>query len=109
MNLYDLGDKRPLLPQAGEYWIAPNAIAGGDVLLQKNANVWFGAVVRGDNDPITIGEGTNVQDGAVLHTDAGVPLTLGAKVTVGHQAMLHGCIVGEGSLIGIKALVMNRA
>ena len=109
MNLYDLGDKRPQLPPAGEYWIAPNAIVLGDVILQKNASVWFGAVVRGDNDPITIGEGTNVQDGAVLHTDAGVPLTLGAKVTVGHQAMLHGCTVGEGSLIGIKALVMNHA
>jgi carbonic anhydrase/acetyltransferase-like protein (isoleucine patch superfamily) len=109
MNLYDLGDKQPQLPPAGEYWIAPNAIVLGDVILQKNASVWFGAVVRGDNDPITIGEGTNVQDGAVLHTDAGVPLTLGAKVTVGHQAMLHGCTVGEGSLIGIKALVMNRA
>jgi carbonic anhydrase/acetyltransferase-like protein (isoleucine patch superfamily) len=109
MNIYDLGDKRPQLPQADEYWIAPNAIVLGDVILKKNASVWFGAVVRGDNDPITIGEGTNVQDGAVLHTDAGIPLTLGAKVTVGHQAMLHGCIVGEGSLIGIKALVMNRA
>jgi carbonic anhydrase/acetyltransferase-like protein (isoleucine patch superfamily) len=109
MNLYDLGDKRPQLPPAGEYWIAPNAIVLGDVILQKNASVWFGAVVRGDNDPITIGEGTNVQDGAVLHTDAGIPLTLGPRVTVGHQAMLHGCIVGEGSLIGIKALVMNRA
>jgi carbonic anhydrase/acetyltransferase-like protein (isoleucine patch superfamily) len=109
MNLYDLGDKQPQLPPAGEYWIAPNAIVVGDVILQKNASVWFGAVVRGDNDPITIGEGTNVQDGAVLHTDAGLPLTLGAKVTVGHQAMLHGCTVGEASLIGIKALVMNRA
>ena len=109
MNLYDLGDKRPQLPPAGEYWIAPNAIVVGDVILKKNASVWFGAVVRGDNDPITLGEGTNVQDGAVLHTDAGIPLTLGARVTVGHQAMLHGCTVGEGSLIGIKALVMNRA
>ena len=109
MNLYDLGGKQPQLPPADEYWIAPNAIVLGDVILKKNASVWFGAVVRGDNDPITLGEGTNVQDGAVLHTDAGVPLTLGAKVTVGHQAMLHGCTVGEGSLIGIKALVMNRA
>ena len=109
MNVYDLGGRRPQLPAAGEYWIAPNAIVLGDVILKKNASVWFGAVVRGDNDPITLGEATNVQDGAVLHTDAGVPLTLGARVTVGHQAMLHGCTVGEGSLIGIKALVMNRA
>src|ERR1700758_3192132 len=109
MNIYGLGDKKPQLPLPGEYWIAPNAVVLGDVILKKNASVWFGAVVRGDNDPITIGEGTNVQDGSVLHTDAGIPLTLGAKVTVGHQAMLHGCTAGEGSLIGIKALVMNRA
>jgi carbonic anhydrase/acetyltransferase-like protein (isoleucine patch superfamily) len=109
MNVYDLGDKQPQLPAGGEYWIAPNAIVLGDVILKKNASVWFGAVVRGDNDPITIGEGANVQDAAVLQTDAGVPLTIGARVTIGHQAMLHGCTVGEGSLIGIQALVMNRA
>jgi carbonic anhydrase/acetyltransferase-like protein (isoleucine patch superfamily) len=109
MNIYDLGGKQPQLPKAGEYWIAPTAVVLGDVILKKNASVWFGAVVRGDNDPIEIGEGSNVQDGAVLHTDAGIPLVIGAGVTIGHQAMLHGCVVGEGSLIGIKALVMNRA
>lgn len=109
MNIYDLGGKRPQLPAAGEYWIAPNAIVLGDVILKKNASVWFGAVVRGDNDPIIIGEAANVQDGAVLHSDAGVPLTIGDQVTIGHQAMLHGCTVGDASLIGIKALVMNRA
>jgi carbonic anhydrase/acetyltransferase-like protein (isoleucine patch superfamily) len=109
MNVFDLGGKRPQLPGSDEYWIAPNAIVVGEVILKKNASVWFGAVVRGDNDPIVIGENSNVQDGSVLHTDAGVPLTIGARVTIGHQAMLHGCTVGDGSLIGIKALVMNRA
>lgn len=109
MNIYDLGDKRPQLPPAGEYWIAPNAIVLGEVILKKNASVWFGAVARGDNDPITIGESSNVQDGAILHTDAGVPLTIGAGVTIGHRAMLHGCEIGDDSLIGIGAVVLNRA
>lgn len=109
MNVYDLGGKRPQLPGDGEYWIAPNAVVLGDVILKNSASVWFGAVVRGDNDPIVIGERSNVQDGSVLHTDAGVPLTIGAGVTIGHQAMLHGCEVGDGSLIGIKAVVLNRA
>ena len=109
MNIYDLGDKRPQLPPPGEYWIAPNAVVLGDVILKKNASVWFGAVARGDNDPITVGEGSNVQDGAILHTDAGVPLTIGSGVTIGHRAMLHGCEVGDDSLIGIGAVVLNRA
>jgi carbonic anhydrase/acetyltransferase-like protein (isoleucine patch superfamily) len=109
MNVYDLGDKRPQLPPAGEYWIAPNAVVLGEVILKKNASVWFGAVARGDNDPITIGENSNVQDGAILHTDAGVPLTIGSGVTIGHRAMLHGCTVGDESLIGIGAVVLNRA
>lgn len=109
MNVYDLGDKRPQLPPAGEYWIAPNAIVLGEVILKKNASVWFGAVARGDNDPITIGESSNVQDGAILHTDAGIPLTIGSGVTIGHRAMLHGCEVGDDSLIGIGAVVLNRA
>jgi carbonic anhydrase/acetyltransferase-like protein (isoleucine patch superfamily) len=109
MNVYDLGDKKPQLPPAGEYWIAPNAIVVGEVILKKNASVWFGAVVRGDNDPITIGENTNVQDGSVLHSDPGAPLTIGDNVTVGHMAMLHSCEVGEGSLIGIGAIVLSHA
>ncbi|MEC8176483.1 MAG: gamma carbonic anhydrase family protein, partial [Pseudomonadota bacterium] len=80
-----------------------------NIVLQENASIWFNAVLRGDNDPIIIGENSNVQDGAVLHTDIGCPLTLGANVTVGHQAMLHGCIVGDNSLIGIGATVLNGA
>ena len=109
MNLFDLGERRPKLPPAGEYWIAPNAVVLGDVELKSNASIWFGAVVRGDNDPIVIGESTNVQDLSVLHNDEGVPLTLGAGVTVGHRAMLHGCVVGDNSLIGIGAVILNRA
>ncbi|MDZ4362276.1 gamma carbonic anhydrase family protein [Brevundimonas sp.] len=109
MNVYALGDKKPQLPPEGEYWIAPNATVLGDVILKPGASVWFGAVLRGDNDPITIGENSNVQDGSVLHTDAGEPLTLGRGVTVGHLAMLHGCTVGDNSLIGIGAVILGRA
>ena len=81
----------------------------GNIVLKENASVWFNAVLRGDNDPIVVGENSNVQDGAVLHTDLGYPLTLGANVTVGHQAMLHGCTVGDNSLIGIGATILNGA
>ena len=109
MNVYALGDKKPQLPPEGEYWIAPNATVLGDVILKPGASVWFGAVLRGDDDPITIGENSNVQDGSVLHTDAGEPLTLGRGVTVGHLAMLHGCTVGDNSLIGIGAVILGRA
>jgi carbonic anhydrase/acetyltransferase-like protein (isoleucine patch superfamily) len=109
MNVFDLGDRRPKLPEDGEYWIAPTATVIGDVILKAGASVWFSAVVRGDNDPITLGEDSNVQDGAVLHTDAGVPLTIGRGVTVGHLAMLHGCEIGDNALIGIGAVVLNRA
>lgn len=92
-----------------EYWIAPSAIVIGRVTLATNASVWWGAVLRGDNERITIGRGSNVQDNAVLHTDPGFPLEVGADVTIGHQAMLHGCIIGEGSLIGIGAVILNGA
>ena len=109
MNIYSLGDKKPQLPPEGEYWIAPTAIVLGDVILKRDASVWFGVVIRGDNDPITIGERSNIQDNSVLHTDLGVPLTIGADVTVGHMAMLHGCTIGDNSLIGIGATVLNRA
>lgn len=109
MNVYNLGDKKPQLPASGEYWIAPNAIVLGDVILKKNASVWFGAVLRGDNDPITVGQNSNVQDGAVLHSDPGLPLTIGDRVTIGHLAMVHSCTIGEGSLIGIGAVVLGRS
>lgn len=109
MAVYDLGDKRVSLPESGKYWIADNATVLGSVILEKNVSIWFNVVARGDNDPITIGENSNIQDGTVLHTDAGVPMTIGKNVTVGHKAMLHGCTIGDNSLIGIGATVLNRA
>lgn len=109
MSVYSLGDKQPQLPPEGEYWIAPNAVVLGDVILKPGASVWFGATVRGDNDPITIGENTNIQDGSVLHSDIGEPLTIGAGVTVGHMAMLHSCEIGDNTLIGIGAVILGRA
>lgn len=107
MTIYALGDSKPQLPPQGEYWVAPSASVIGNVILHPNASVWFGAVLRGDNDPITVGPDSNIQDGSVLHTDMGSPLMLGRGVTVGHKAMLHGCEVGDYSLIGIGAVVLN--
>jgi len=109
MTIYALADKKPQLPTEGEYWVAPNATVIGDVILKPGASIWFGAVVRGDNDPITIGRNTNIQDGSVLHSDTGEPLTIGDGVTVGHMAMLHSCEIGDNSLIGIGAVVLARA
>ena len=103
MAIYKLGEMTPTLPESGAYWVADNAAVMGNVILKENANVWYGATVRGDNDPITIGENTNIQDGSVLHTDIGCPLTIGRDVTVGHMVMLHGCTIGEETLIGIGA------
>ncbi len=92
-----------------DWWIAPNATVIGKVRLETDASVWWGAVLRGDNELITVGRGSNVQDGCVCHTDPGFPLTIGADVTVGHLAMLHGCTIGDGTLIGIGAIVLNGA
>jgi len=92
-----------------ESWVAPNATLVGKVKLEQGASVWFGAVLRGDNELIHIGEQSNVQDGTVMHTDMGSPLTVGKGVTIGHNAMLHGCTVGDYSLIGINAVVLNGA
>ena len=93
----------------GEFWIAPTAVLIGRVRLETDASVWWGAVLRGDNEPITVGRGSNVQDNCVLHTDPGFPLTIGPDVTVGHHAILHGCTVGAGTLIGMGATVLNGA
>jgi len=109
MSVFDLDGVAPELPSEGEYWIAPNAVVIGRVILKKNASVWFGATLRGDNDPIVVGENSNIQDGSVLHTDTGAPLTIGANVTVGHMVMLHGCTIGDNSLIGIGSIVLNGA
>ena len=107
MTVYALGDSKPQLPPEGEYWVAPSASVIGDVILHANASVWFGATLRGDTDPITVGPDSKIQDGSVLHADFGSPLTIGRGVTVGHNAMLHGCEVGDYSLIGIGAVVLN--
>ena len=109
MTVFALDDKKPTLPADGEYWIAPGATVLGDVTMKPGASVWFGAVVRGDNDPIVIGRDTNIQDGSVLHSDPGQPLIIGDGVTVGHKAMLHSCTIGDNSLIGIGAVILGRA
>jgi len=93
----------------GDHYIAPNATVIGSVVLEQDASVWFNAVIRGDNDLITVGARSNIQDGAVLHTDPGIQLAIGHDCTIGHMAMLHGCSIGEGSLIGIKAVILNNA
>ncbi|MEM8788713.1 MAG: gamma carbonic anhydrase family protein [Pseudomonadota bacterium] len=108
-SLYDLDGKSPVLPEDGDVWVAPGARLIGDVVLASGASVWFNAVLRGDTERITVGAGSNVQDGCVLHTDLGFPLTIGADVTVGHKAILHGCTLGEGALIGMGATVLNGA
>ena len=107
MAIYQLKDKKPSI-HASSY-VAKEATLIGDVVLHEDSSVWAGVVARGDNEPITIGKGSNVQEGTIMHTDIGCPLTLADGVTVGHQAMLHGCTIGEGSLIGIQAVVLNRA
>lgn len=106
--IYSLGDKKVQIV-GDDYFIADNATVIGSVIIHNDVGIWFNAVIRGDNDPITIGEGTNIQDGAVLHTDEGIPLNIGKGVTVGHQAMLHGCRVGDNSLVGINAVILNNA
>jgi carbonic anhydrase/acetyltransferase-like protein (isoleucine patch superfamily) len=106
--LYNIEQRQPLLADHSVF-VAPNATIIGSVVLEAGCSVWFNAVIRGDNDLITVGSESNVQDGAVLHTDPGVPLNVGRRVTIGHAAMLHGCSVGDGSLIGIQATVLNRA
>ncbi|GAB2890838.1 gamma carbonic anhydrase family protein [Uliginosibacterium flavum] len=107
MAIYALGDR---VPELGEgVWVADNARVIGKVSLGKRVSIWFNAILRGDNDPITVGEHTNIQDGAILHTDDGIPLTLGSHVSVGHMAVLHGCTVGDGTLIGMNAVVLNGA
>src|ERR1700761_2701399 len=109
MSIYALGDWEPELPAEGDYWIAPNAVVIGKVRLLKGASVWFGAVLRGDQDWITIGENSNIQDNSVVHTDAGQPTTVGANVTVGHKVILHSCTVGDNALIGMGSTILNRA
>ncbi len=107
MAIYELDGNAPQLGKGT--WVADSAQVIGNVEIGDNASVWFGVVIRGDNETIRIGRNANIQDGSVLHSDAGVPLTLGDNVSVGHQVMLHGCTIGDGSLIGIQAVILNNA
>jgi carbonic anhydrase/acetyltransferase-like protein (isoleucine patch superfamily) len=107
MAIYELDGVRP--ETEGEHWIAESASVMGRVILKKNASIWFNVVARGDNDPITIGENSNVQDGSVIHTDTGHPTTIGKDCTIGHMVMLHGCTIGENTLIGIGSIILNGA
>ena len=108
MTIYALDGISADLPGEGLYWIAPDAAVIGKVKLDRMASVWFGAVLRGDNELIHIGENSNVQDGAVLHTDMGAPLSIGKNCTIGHKAILHGCAIGDNSLVGMGATVLNH-
>lgn len=109
MPVYSLDGVRPTLPDSDDYWIAPDANVIGNVVMQVGASVWFGATLRGDNDLIFIGTGSNIQENSVLHTDPGCPLTIGENCTIGHKAMLHGCTIGSNSLIGMGATILNGA
>jgi carbonic anhydrase/acetyltransferase-like protein (isoleucine patch superfamily) len=105
--IHTLENRTPSL--MGDNFVAPTATVIGRVTLERQASVWFNCVLRGDCDEIIVGEGSNIQDASVLHTDAGIPLRVGANCTIGHMVMLHGCEIGEGSLIGIKAVILNNA
>lgn len=109
MALYTLDGRTVKTPAGGSYWVAPNATVIGSIEICEDASIWFNAVLRGDNELIRIGRGSNVQDGCVLHTDMGFPLDIGESCTIGHMAVLHGCTIGRGSLIGIGAIVLNGA
>ena len=109
MAVHTLDGIAPSLPGDGRYWIAPDARVIGNVVIGEDVGIWFDAVLRGDNEPITVGAATNIQEHSVLHTDMGFPLTIGRGCTIGHRAILHGCTVGDNSLIGMGAIVLNGA
>jgi len=109
MPLFELEGERVKTPASGKFWVAPNAMVIGKVTLGEDSSVWYSCVIRGDNEPISIGARTNVQEGCVLHTDPGFPMDIGEDVTVGHMAMLHGATIGDGALIGIGAVILNGA
>lgn len=109
MPLLSLDGIAPRTPASGRFWVAPNATVLGNVELGEDASVWFNATIRGDNELIRVGERSNIQDGAVLHTDPGFPMDIGPDCTIGHMVMLHGCTIGRGSLVGIGAIILNGA
>lgn len=107
MAIYALFGDEPTLPEDERYWVAPDAHVIGKVILGRDVGIWFGSVLRGDNEPITIGDGTNIQEGTMIHVDAGYPVTIGAGCTIGHHAIIHGCTIGDNSLIGMGATILN--
>jgi carbonic anhydrase/acetyltransferase-like protein (isoleucine patch superfamily) len=109
MPLYSLDGIAPQVPASGRYWVAPDAHVMGNVVIEEDASVWFCSTIRGDNEPILLGRGSNIQDGCILHTDPGFPLMIGAHCTIGHGVILHGCTIAEESLIGMGATVLNGA
>jgi carbonic anhydrase/acetyltransferase-like protein (isoleucine patch superfamily) len=109
MPLYSLDGIAPQVPASGRYWVAPDAHVIGNVLIEEDASIWFCSTIRGDNERIVIGPGSNVQDGCIMHTDPGFPLTIGPRCTIGHGVILHGCTIAEESLIGMGATVLNGA
>ncbi|AMM83966.1 gamma carbonic anhydrase family protein [Martelella sp. AD-3] len=109
MTIYALGDRRPTLPAQGAFWIAPDAAVIGNIIIGDDVGIWFRAVLRGDNEPITIGAGSNIQDGVMIHTDMGAPATIGRGCTIGHHAIIHGCTIGDNSLVGMGATILNGA
>ncbi len=109
MSLYEYNGRAPSLPEDGSAWVAPSADLIGDVRLGEGASIWFGVVIRADNTPIIIGPRSNVQEQVAIHSDEGIPCTIGEGVTIGHQAMLHGCTIGNNSLVGMGATILNRA
>lgn len=109
MTLYSIDGDAPVLPEDGDFWVAPDANLIGRIVLESGASVWFGCTLRGDNEEIRIGAGSNVQENTVMHTDMGFPLNVGRNCTIGHKAMLHGCTLGNNTLIGMGATVLNGA
>jgi carbonic anhydrase/acetyltransferase-like protein (isoleucine patch superfamily) len=109
MPLYTLGGVAPVVPAADRFWIAPDARVIGKVTLGPGVGIWFGAVLRGDNEPVTVGEDTNIQEHCMLHTDPGFPVTVGRGCTIGHRAIVHGCTISDNVLIGMGAIVLNGA
>lgn len=109
MPLYALGEFEPKTPGPDRYWLAPDATVIGKVELGEDVGIWFGSVLRGDNEPIVVGKGTNIQEGVMIHTDPRYPVTLGENCTIGHHAIIHGCTIGDNSLVGMGATILNGA
>ena len=108
-TVYELGDMKPTLPNNSDFWIAPNSFVIGNVILKEGTSVWFGTTIRGDNEIVTINSGTNIQENTILHTDLGFPIKIGKNCTIGHKAMLHGCVIEDNSLIGMGSTILNGA